>query len=162
MVIVIMGAAGAGKSTVGRALAASLRWPFVDADELHDPGSIQRMSLGVALTDAERLPWLERVHAAIAGAVDSGTPLVVACSALRGGYRRVLVGQLDGVRFVYLRAPRELLAARVGERTGHFAPATLVDSQIEALEPPGGEALTLDAARPVAELVAAIRTAIKL
>lgn len=148
-----MGAAGAGKSTVGRALADELGWPFTDGDDLHLPSSIEKMRRGEGLTDGERWPWLERVRGAIEAAAHAGRPLVVACSALRHSYRLFLAEGLDGVRFVFLRGSRDLLALRLSGRTGHFASAALLDSQLASLETPADGVLTLDAALPVDVLV---------
>jgi gluconokinase len=156
MVIVVMGAAGAGKTTVGRALALALGWPFHDADDLHDAASIARMRAGQPLTDADRGPWLDRVRAVIDAAIAAGTNAVVACSALKAQYRRRLAAGVPQVRFVFLDASPELLRQRIAQRTAHFAPVALVNSQLADLEPPF-EGLTLDAARPIDELVEAIR-----
>jgi gluconokinase len=161
MVVVVMGPAGAGKSTVGRALATSLQWPFHDADDLHAPEDVARMRAGMPLTDADREPWLGRVRALVETAATTGTSVVVACSALRERYRRRIADGLPAVRFVFLQASPDLLRHRVASRPAHFAPVTLVDSQIAELEPPL-DVLTLDAARPVADLVDSIRAALGL
>ena len=161
MVVIVMGAAGAGKSTVGRALADELGWPFTDADDLHDAGSIAKMRQGIGLEDAERWPWLRRVKSVVAAAASTGRDHVVACSALRGQHRAFLGGGHPDIRFVFLQAGAGLLAERLRRRTGHFAGADLLHSQLEALEPPS-DALTVDAARPVEELVRDIRRALTL
>src|SRR5205085_501890 len=102
-----MGVAGAGKTTVGRALAAELGWGFVDADDLHTPASRDAMRRGIPLADAQRGPWLEAVRAEIARRLDAGSSVVVACSALRAAYR-VIIGEDDPrVRFVHLAVPPE-------------------------------------------------------
>ena len=139
-VIVVMGPAGSGKSLVGTRLAAALGWPFHEGDAYHPAANIVRMRAGVPLTDADRAPWL----AALAGVVDAclaaNAPAVLTCSALRRAYRRALV-PLDApagvVCFVYLRADPALLTARLAERAGHFFAATLLASQLDALEEPG-------------------------
>jgi gluconokinase len=166
MVIVIMGAAGAGKTTVGRTLAEALGWPFVDADNLHSPANIEKMRAGVALTDTDRGPWLERVRQVIAQAIAEDRSAVVACSALRASYREVLRDASgpphgDAVRFVHLEASEEVLRDRVARRVDHFAPAELVASQLATLEPPR-DAVVLDAAQSVPVLVKAIRTALTI
>src|SRR4051812_21711353 len=156
MVIVIMGVAGVGKTTVGRALAADLGWAFYDADALHAPDAIAQMAHGEPLTDAQRQPWLHRVREVIATLLEEGGDAVLACSALRQQYRDVLAAAGPGVQFVLLDADPRLVRARLASRDGHFAKPELLDSQLAALEPPG-DALTLDAALPVAALVRQIR-----
>jgi gluconokinase len=159
MVIVLMGPAGAGKSTVGRALALQLGWRFIEADEFHAAPDIEKMRGGVALTDEERWPWLERVRDAMDAVAKAGDHAVVACSALRQQYRDYLARDRGGVRFVFLNAPVELLRRRLVRRTGHFAAGGLLESQLETLELPT-DALTLDASLPVETLVAQIRAAL--
>jgi gluconokinase len=156
VVVVVMGAAGAGKSTVGGALAAALTCRFIDGDAYHSAAAIAKMGAGVPLTDDDRAPWLASLHAAIAAAIDRRQPLVVACSALHERYRLVLRGGLPGVRFVYLKTDEATLRRRLDARTGHFAGPALVASQLAELEEPD-EAITIDATRPVAEIVEAVR-----
>jgi carbohydrate kinase (thermoresistant glucokinase family) len=150
--LVVMGVSGCGKTTLGAALAARLGVAFVDADDLHPPANRAKMAAGVALTDADRWPWLDLV----AEALHNRAPVVVACSALRRAYRdRLRAAGGEGVRFLHLAAPREVIAARLAARRGHFAAASLLDSQYATLEPPGpGEALTLDARLPPDALLA--------
>lgn len=157
LVVVVSGVSGSGKTTVGRALANNLGWSFHDADDLHSAENIDRMRQGLPLDDAMREPWLRRVRAVIEGALRDRRGAVMACSALKAKYRRILSEGLDAVRFVFLHAERELLQQRLAERVGHFAGPALIESQLAALETPN-EALNLDASRPVAELVAAIRS----
>ncbi len=156
MVVIVMGPAGAGKSTVGRALAADLGWTFVDADDLHAAASIDKMRRGHGLSDDERWPWLRRVKARVDGLRASGVDVVLACSALRREYRSYLGAEGGDVAVVFLNGAPALLASRLTRRTGHFAAAGLLDSQLGTLEPPA-DALTLDASLPVAQLVALIR-----
>jgi gluconokinase len=157
VIIIVMGASGAGKTTVGRALAQALEWPFIEADDLHPLANIEKMRTGAGLTHADRMPWLAAVRARLDDAVTNAGSAVVACSALTSEYRAILGAGLDTVRFVYLRADPELLAARLRQRRGHFAGPALLPSQLATLEDPGRGALTLDAALPVDVLVAAIR-----
>ncbi len=159
MTIVMMGAAGAGKTTVGRQLAQDLGWPFLDADTLHAPDAIEHMHHGQSLTDAEREPWLLRVRDAIRQSRETTPHLVVACSALKQRYRDLLAGDLPDIRWVYLDAPESLLRERLAARTGHFAGAAILPGQMADLEPPA-DALVVPAALPVHEAVARIRTAI--
>ena len=128
-----MGVTGAGKTTVGIALAERLGLRFVDADDLHPAANVEKMAAGIPLTDDDRWPWLAAVGDALAEAGEPG--LVVACSSLKRAYRDAIRARADGVRFVHLTAPPELLRDRLGHRTGHFMPATLLDSQLAILEP---------------------------
>ena len=161
MVIVLMGVSGAGKSTVGRALAERLRWPFLDADDLHSPASVAKMAQGIALDDVDRQEWLARLHDQMAAAASQRTDLVVACSALRERYRRQLAAGVADVRWVYLRADPAVLRGRLAARRGHFAGPELLDSQLAALEPPV-DAVQADAALPVGTLVEDICRALRV
>jgi carbohydrate kinase (thermoresistant glucokinase family) len=156
VVVIVMGAAGAGKTTVGQALAGTLRWRFVEGDDYHSVEAVAKMRGGQALTDADRRPWLAALHAVVEAAIVRREPLVVTCSALHERYREVLRGTLRGVRFVYLKADAPTLRGRLTTRTGHFAGPALVASQLAALEEPR-DALTIDATRPVDEIVDAVR-----
>jgi gluconokinase len=151
MVIVLGGVSGSGKTTVGRALALHLGWDFHDADDLHDPANVERMRRGVPLDDHQRYPWLLRVRRVIEQAIDARTGAVVACSALKARYRTVLAEGLDEVRFVFLHGPG-VVRARLEHRAGHFAGASLLESQLQALELPA-DALVLDASLNVDDLV---------
>lgn len=160
-VVVVMGVAGAGKTTVGRALAERLGWPFHDADDFHSAGNVARMRAGHPLTDADRAPWLASLRALAEDVLRAGGSAVLACSALRRVYREALVppGAPPGaVRFAYLRVPRRELADRLTSRSAHYMPASLLDSQLATLEEPGADedALAVDADRPVADVVARI------
>ncbi len=136
-VAVVMGVAGAGKTTVGKRLAERLGWEFAEGDRFHPPENVAKMQSGHPLTDDDRAPWL----AAIAAAIDAWRARhacgVVTCSALKRDYRRRIIGDRSGVRLVYLDGSRELIAERLAARRGHFMPPTLLDSQFGALEPPG-------------------------
>jgi gluconokinase len=163
VVVVVMGVAGSGKTTVGTALAVALGWRFVDADDHHSPANVAKMARGEALDDDDRRPWLDELHGIIAGALADGGSLVMACSALRASYRARLAGpDADGrVRFVHLDGPPELFRARLAQRASHFMKPAMLDSQIATLEPPD-DALTADAAQPVGTIVAQIRSALKI
>lgn len=130
--VVVMGVSGSGKSTVGWLLARRLDVAFVDADGLHPPANVAKMTAGEPLTDADRLPWLRAVAAELAAAPAGA---VVACSALRRRYRDVLRDGAPGVTFVHLDGSRDVLAARLAARLDHFMPASLLDSQLATLEP---------------------------
>jgi gluconokinase len=155
MIVVIMGIAGCGKTTVGQRLASDLGWPFFDGDDFHPAASIAKMASGRPLDDADRAPWLARLRELIDELCAAGTSAVIACSALKQGYREQLLAGCGDARLVYLQAGRALLAQRLEQRVHPFFPAGLLDSQIRALEEPG-DALVLAAERPVAEIVAEI------
>ena len=147
MIVVLIGVAGSGKTTVGELLAARLGAPFLDADELHAPASVERMRRGEPLGDAARDAWFDRVLAAAA----ARDPLVLACSALRRSHRSRLRGVAD-VRMFLLDVPADELERRLRGRREHFFPARLLRSQLDALEAPLPEEriATVDAARPAA------------
>jgi gluconokinase len=137
-VVVVMGVSASGKSTVGAALARDLGVPFVDGDDLHPAANIAKMSRGVPLDDADRMPWLDAVGARLAdGAAHGG--VVVACSALRRAYRDRLRAAAPTTVFVHLDADAETLARRAQGRHGHFMPASLLVSQLATLEPLGAD-----------------------
>lgn len=157
MVIVLMGAAGSGKSTVGRALAADLGWLFVDGDDHHSADHRLQMRQGQGLTDAQRAGWLRQLHDIIERVMSRREHAVVACSALKEAHRDALRGDLRPVRFVFLKAPRAVLEARLERRQGHFAGPALLHGQLLDLEEPGESAVTLDAGKPPDILVPVIR-----
>ena len=149
--VVIMGVSGSGKTTVGSALAARLGWRFIDADALHPPANIAKMSGGTPLTDRDRAPWL----AAVARQLASDGDAIAACSALRRAYRNTIAEAVPGVFFVHLAVPPATLAARMRTREGHFMPASLLESQLSTLEPlgPGESGIAIDAARELDRVV---------
>ena len=132
-VIVLAGPSGAGKTTVGHALAERLGCAFADADAFHSDESVAKMARGEGLTDADRAPWLDRLARRIEQARADGAPLVLACSALKRAYRQRLA--TDDVAFVWLDAPRDVLARRLADRPGHFAGSDLLASQLATAEP---------------------------
>lgn len=138
-VLVVMGVSGSGKSTVAALLAERLGWIFADGDDFHTPDSIARMQDGHPLDDAARQPWLGRIREWIDARLAAGENAVVACSALKRAYRRALTDDRRAVRIVFLEGSREVIQGRVRARHGHFMPASLLDSQFAALEPPGPE-----------------------
>jgi gluconokinase len=146
-----MGVSGCGKSSVGEALSARLGIPYFDGDDLHTSEAVTKMREGVPLADADRWPWLDR----IAGVLRDSAPVIVGCSALKRAYRdRIRAGAGGVVTFVHLAGSRDLIASRMGARTGHYMPLALLDSQFAALEPPGPEeAITVDIALDLPELV---------
>jgi len=134
--IVVMGVSGVGKTVVGRGLADQLGWAFHDADEFHPAANVAKMRSGVPLTDVDRQPWLDRLAALLADATDGGPPLVLACSALASRHRAALGLPRARIRLVHLTGPADVIRKRIEQRAGHFMPATLLDSQLAALEPP--------------------------
>jgi gluconokinase len=135
--IVVMGVAGAGKSTVGELLAARLNCPFRDADSFHPAANIAKMSRGEPLEDEDRRPWLRAIAAWIAEHRAAGTTCVVTCSALKRVYRDIVTSEQSAdVRLVYLKGEFDLIDARLNARTGHFMPPGLLHSQFAALEEP--------------------------
>lgn len=155
LVLILMGVAGCGKTTVGQALAAALRWPFFDADDFHPPANVAKMAAGTPLTDADREPWLESLRSQIDRQLEKGESAVLTCSALKQRYRDRLQADPTRVHFVHLHGAKELIAQRMQARRGHFMPATLLDSQFAALEAPQ-DAWIIEIDRPVAAIVAAI------
>ncbi|MFI4861626.1 MAG: gluconokinase [Phycisphaerales bacterium JB063] len=138
MVYIIMGVSGCGKTTVGEALAAHLGVDFHDADGYHPDANRRKMAAGTPLNDLDRAPWLEALAEHIQqwnAAGENQGSAVLACSALKQSYRNVL-SRHGGVRFVYLQGSRELIAQRLADRTGHFFPADLLDTQFADLQPP--------------------------
>jgi gluconokinase len=135
--VVVMGVSGAGKSTVGRLIAAQLRCEFRDADSFHPDANIAKMSSGQPLTDEDRWPWLAAIADWIAQRRAAGQTGVVTCSALRRAYRDIVTAhQSADVRLVYLKGDFDLISARLGRRKGHFMPPALLKSQFAALEEP--------------------------
>jgi gluconokinase len=162
VIIVVMGVSGSGKTLIGSALAEALGGRFAEGDRFHPPANITRMSAGLPLRDEDRWGWLDAIAAEIGEAERNGETLVIACSALKRIYRDRLRLAGRNLRFVYLEIGREAATVRVAARKGHFMPASLVDSQFAALEPPTPDegALTLDAAKDPAELVTFAASAI--
>lgn len=158
MVILIMGVAGSGKTTVGQKLAGELGWPFADADHFHPPANIAKMSAGQPLDDADRAPWLAKLRAFIDERLARGENAILACSALKASYRDALIANPARVRLVHLQGSPGLLARRLDARRGHYMAPAMLDSQLAALEPPA-HALTLDIAHTPDELVTEIRRA---
>lgn len=156
MILVVMGVCGCGKTTIGRALAAALGWPFHDADDFHPDANVAKMVAGNALEDSDRWPWLDRIVTAMQGVQSEGGHVVLACSALKQAYRDRLRGAGD-VRFVYLRGDAETIATRLAARSHKYMPASLLPSQFATLEEPR-DALVVDIRQSPAQQVHFVRT----
>lgn len=152
-IVIVMGVSGAGKTTVGKALAARLQCPFIEGDDFHSASSVAAMAAGHALTDADRAPWLSAIRLKIDEILEDGRRAVIACSALKHAYRSVLVGDdEDVIRFIQLEVPPEVLRQRLEHRHGHFMPASLLASQLATLES-SRTAIRVDGTKPVNEIV---------
>ena len=151
MVVVVMGVSGAGKTTIGSALASELGWRFLDADDYHPPQNVAKMAAGVPLEDADRWPWLERMNEALRHESNA----VLACSALKEAYRQRLLDGIAGYELVYLRGDFALIHNRLAERKHRYMPASLLESQFATLEAPA-RAIEIDVAASVGDCVAAI------
>ena len=151
MIAVVMGVSGSGKTTIGEALARALGWRFLDADDYHPPQNVAKMAAGQPLDDADRAPWLDRLNAMLRGEADT----VLACSALKERYRRRLGEGVARIEWVYLKGDYELIRSRLAQRRHRYMPASLLESQFAALEPPQ-RAITVDAGADIAACVAAI------
>jgi gluconokinase len=149
---VVMGVSGVGKTTVGQALAERLGWEFVDGDDLHPASNVAKMARGEPLDDADRRPWLVDLHDVVDAHRSARAPLVMACSALKVHYRKVLAGEQPGIVFVHLRGDPALIAPRTARRRGHFMPAALLESQLEDLEAPS-DAIEVPVNQPVDAIV---------
>jgi len=160
-VIIISGVSGSGKSTVGRALADVLGWRFFDGDEFHPPSNVAKMASGTPLSDADRIPWLDRLHDLIAQSLARGKPAVLACSALKQAYRDRLLAGNEGVSLVYLRGDYELIWRRMRDRQDHYMGAEMLRGQFDELEEPA-EALTINIEYDVDQIVATIIEAFDL
>ncbi|MEY4413907.1 MAG: hypothetical protein RIQ53_1200 [Pseudomonadota bacterium] len=156
--LVVMGVSGCGKTSVAEGLAAALGLQALDADHLHSPEAVARMRAGIALTDEDRWPWLDRIGQRLAAPAAAGTAgLVVACSALRRIYRDRLRAACPGLRFVFLDGTEAVLAERMAARQGHYMPPSLLASQLRTLERPGADepdVLTVDLSPPLATVIA--------
>ncbi|MDB5936434.1 MAG: hypothetical protein JWQ01_3778 [Massilia sp.] len=152
---VVMGVCGCGKSEIGRRLAAALRLPFLEGDAFHSAANVAKMGAGIALDDSDRAEWLLRLQAEIAAARGRGEGLVLSCSALKRRYRDLLRAADPSLRFIHLAGERALLAERMQERSAHFMPTSLLDSQLRDLEPLAADeaGMRLDISRAPAALV---------
>ncbi len=155
MIVIVMGVAGSGKTTIGRMLAERLGSDFLDADSLQSPANLRKIADGKPLTDADRRPWLDTLHETLSQHAAKGASVVLACSALKETFRRTIAGRLP-VRWVYLKIPLEIAHQRAGQQArGHS-----VRAQFDTLEEPKN-ALTVNASNPPEEVVATIVNALR-
>ena len=151
MIAVVMGVSGAGKTAIGEALATELGWRFMDADDYHPEANVAKMAAGQPLDDADRWPWLDRLNAILRSEENA----VLACSALKERYRARLAKGVDHVEWIYLKGDFDLIRSRLLQRQHRYMPASLLESQFAALEPPP-RAITVDVSADVPTCVAAI------
>ena len=151
MIVLVMGVAGVGKTTIGEPLARALGWRFLDADDYHPPENVAKMKAGIALQDADRWPWLGRLNRELEELENA----VLACSALKETYRERLAQGIPDFTVVYLHASPALIRARLESRQHRYMPATLLDSQLATLEPPA-DAIAIDVAGTPQDCVATI------
>jgi len=151
--LIIMGVSGAGKTTVGQALAERLDWPFFEGDDFHPPANVAKMAEGQPLEDADRAPWLARLNQLLQDQLAAGASLVLACSALKAEYRAQLSAGVEGaVRFVFLKGDYELIQKRMQGRRDHFMHPDMLASQFRSLEVPQ-DAVVVDVAQLLEEIV---------
>ncbi|WP_193195301.1 gluconokinase [Nostoc sp. MG11] len=157
MIILVMGVSGSGKTTIGLLLADALHWEFRDADAFHSPANIEKMRLGIPLSDADRIPWLQDLQRAIAQWLQENKNVVLACSALKANYRQFLSLDSDRVKLVYLKGSFEVIQNRLQERHNHFMSEKLLKSQFDALEEPP-DAMYIDVSEPPEMIVDYLKT----
>jgi carbohydrate kinase, thermoresistant glucokinase family len=156
MFLIVMGVSGSGKSTIGKALADALGWPFYDGDDFHPQANVEKMSKGIPLTDADRAGWLDSLAELIRTSLQENRPGVLACSALKQRYRDQLCVDAAQVKFIYLKGSYELIKARMQARPGHYMKPGMLDSQFAALEEPS-DAITVSIESEPAAIIAEVR-----
>jgi gluconokinase len=152
-VVVVMGVAGSGKSTIAQLLAQQLGWTSIEGDDLHPPQNVAKMAAGTPLSDAEREPWLREISQRINQTEGNQ---VITCSALRRSYRDILRTADARVRFLHLSGSQDVLGSRLGGRIDHFMPSSLLVSQLDTLEPlgPDEDGVSVDIGGTPADILA--------
>lgn len=149
-----MGVSGAGKSTVGERVAAALALPFIEGDDYHPPQNVAKMSAGIPLSDADRMPWIDALASAVNGRLEPD--VLIACSALSNAVRARLRSRLARpAHFLFLTAPPDVIEARLAQRPRHFMKAGMLGSQLKALEVPQ-DAVAIDVNRPLKDTTSAV------
>jgi carbohydrate kinase (thermoresistant glucokinase family) len=156
-----MGVAGSGKSTVGRFLARQLGWIFLDADDFHPANNIAKMTAGIALTDADRTPWLQSIRSEIERLQRTGQSAVIACSALKKTYRDILANNDPDIHFILLEGTYAELYERLAERKDHFMKPEMLKSQFETLEITG-DLIAVKATDPLEKIASEVRGALRI
>lgn len=163
MIAIVMGVSGSGKTSIGQLLAKELNWDFSDADSFHSKANIEKMSQGIPLDDADRLPWLQAMQTAIDCWLQEQKNVVLACSALKASYRQILVRDPKRMQVVYLKGSFELFAERLEKRQQHYMKKELLRSQFDILEEPKPEtAIIVDASQPPQAIVQQVRKSLKI
>ncbi len=160
MIVLVMGTTGAGKTTIGTMLARKLNWPYIEADEFHPQENIAKMKQGIPLSDADRAPWLNAIHAELVRQNIAGKSCVLGCSALKQSYRDVLSAGLD-MRTVYLKGTYEEMREHILARHGHFAGEGILAGQFRDLEEPTN-AIVVPVSETPEEIVQEVLNALKL
>jgi gluconokinase len=153
--VVLMGVAGSGKTAVGKQVADKLHWLFLDADNFHPPANIEKMKHGIPLNDDDRAPWLQRLHDELQHQINKHSSVILACSALKESYRKILRDETLPPTFIYLDVDPQTIKERLSHRSSHFFPKELMDSQFATLEKPK-DAVLVDARKPLDEVVTAV------
>ncbi|WND02711.1 gluconokinase [Temperatibacter marinus] len=151
MILIVMGVSGTGKSTIAQALSQALTIPTLEADDYHPQMNIDKMSAGIPLTEKDRLPWLQALSTELKDCDQKQQSVILACSALTEKSRDILQGTLSSVTYIHLTGSRDLILSRMASRSDHFMPTSLLDSQLDTLEPPI-EAIKVDISQSIDEI----------